>query len=303
MFGIDDAIALPIIADVGMNLLSSSQADDRQANSQNFSSAQQASQQTFNAQQADAQRRWEEVMSNTSIQRRVQDLQAANINPLLAWQGGGASTPTGAAATSGIASAGIASPVPGHSIAASYASAASAQANEAIKDKYAADAEDARASARLKDSQLPLAAVSIEQTQQNIRESTARITKILQESETSAATAQNLNQQTQNLQAALPQIRATIENLRSLSVKNYAEAKAAGASAGVSEATYGEIQQRVKANLPDLDARLKQLEAKAQNLSMPRRGMEAAANDSFIGALGAVLRTLNPLSGLIGATR
>lgn len=60
-------------------------------------------QQKFNAEQAGIQRDWEERLSSTAYQRTVEDMRKAGINPMLAYMKGGASTPGGAAASSGAA--------------------------------------------------------------------------------------------------------------------------------------------------------------------------------------------------------
>lgn len=55
----------------------------------------------FNALEAQKNRDWQEKMSNTAYQRAMADMRAAGLNPILAYQQGGASTPGGSSAAVG----------------------------------------------------------------------------------------------------------------------------------------------------------------------------------------------------------
>lgn len=280
------------LLDIGKTLLENEMASDRQEDQQEFNRAESASARDF-----------EERMSNTSIQRRKADLVAAGFNPLLALQpGGGASQPGGA-----MASSGIASPSHGPSIAASMASASQASVNEAIEEKAKAETDKTKAEADEIRARTPTHAASIDQIRQNIDESKNRIERILaeiptiiQQGHTSAAQAGHYDQQITNLKEQIPNLRAATEQLRALTNLNKAQAIEAGARTTVSDATYDEIRQRTRENLPQIERAIKNLEEKAAALAMHGRGMDAAANSSFLGAFRAAVRALTGQSAILG---
>lgn len=62
-----------------------------------------AQQMLYNASEAEKNRAWQEMMSNTAYQRAVKDAAAAGINPFYVVSNGGASSPGGASASMGSA--------------------------------------------------------------------------------------------------------------------------------------------------------------------------------------------------------
>jgi len=87
---------LPVIA-LGAGMAAASMYSSSQTNAANERMANAAS--DFNREEAQKNRDFQQVMSNTAYQRTVHDMRKAGINPMLAINQGGASTPAGGTAT------------------------------------------------------------------------------------------------------------------------------------------------------------------------------------------------------------
>lgn len=258
--------------------------------SRNFN-ADQATQAFARSQQAASESRdWQERMSNTAWQRGVADMKAAGLNPMLAYDKGGAGTPSGATASSspvGSSAGGSARGTPTMSGAAAQMS--QAEVNSAVVGRTKAETEKLAAEKAEIEARTGTHAVSMDKMRQEIEESKAKIEKFLQDAKTGAASAGNLEQQTVNLKAMLSQISATVNSLNR--------------HADLAVSQDKEVAQRIKANLPEIRRAVEELEKQSRELQVPQKGMDAAVHSSFMGALSAVLRAFNPLSGLISSTR
>lgn len=249
--------------------------------------------QDFSAAQVKQQEDFQREMRSTQYQTATKDMLAAGLNPMLAYSQGGAGNLSGSSASGAIA------PTPQmQAPPAGFSASTAAQIRnlDATANNIDADTRVKQATEQEIIARTPTHAVNIAATKATIDRTIADTSRLIQETKTGAASAAQIEQNTTNLRALLPQIEATTAQIR-------AHTKLTTAQTGLTDTETQKLNQAVQQNLPKLEAALASLKVQAEKMAQPGRENAAAAQASYIGQLGAYLDAINPLKGFLGVMR
>lgn len=170
----------PAGAGIGMSL--GSQLDGYQAGKETneANSAQSAEMRAFNAAEAQKNRDFQEKMRSTQYQTTMEDMRKAGLNPMLAYQQGGAGTPTGATASQGSIPV-----MQNKEIAALTATAQQAQIRNTEANTY--------------------------KTMQDAKVSEVTAAKVQADTDLSISSATNVRKETERLTAVIEQVKQNVE--------------------------------------------------------------------------------------------
>lgn len=107
-FGVDDLLT-GAVSGLG-SWFNNQAAMDRQNDAQQFNAQQAAEARTFSSAEAQLNRNFQADMSSTAFQRSMGDMKSAGLNPILAYQKGGASSPSGSMPSTASASSSAGAP-------------------------------------------------------------------------------------------------------------------------------------------------------------------------------------------------
>lgn len=180
---------LSSVAGVGLDMITGGAYGNNQATQQTNASQMQL---------ANDQMQFQERMSSTAYQRAMADMQRAGLNPMLAYEQGGASAPSGAMAT-------LTAPRPGD-VGKGIKETAIAVAGGIADYKQKASQSD------LNNANVPVAAATVEKTTANAKESEANAKLAAQQTEKAAHDAReakaraNLREKEDAIQGARQEI-------------------------------------------------------------------------------------------------